>query len=414
MLKKWFVNSSQDVLEERLNGTRFSAFVGEFLSNSGHFLIFNAISESVLDNWRNYLIDTGHYLILGAMFAQAWYLSRPKAHRFWGNFIGPFIYTITDLPLEGWEFFEEPNHIVLWGFSWIIATLQFLRFHTTSRTASWIIPLESLMRTSMVMALYVVLKFKSQPIPGSWQTFHEFIRIPHHRFILESMIVVGLLLGLQTLQVTSQQKKLQETAGVLRDLALWGMGNHAVTQAVTNPEELAFHRRDRAILFMDIRGFTQWCEATSPDRVAKVLNSYYHTVEPAAAQFNPLKITLTADEIMAIYANPEQGIAAAIAMQKAAVPILSPHQLGAGCALHYGSVIEGLFGSEDVRTYTVIGDVVNTAKRLESATPAGEITLSDSVYQRLSESIKVEPREAIAAKGKTEPLQAWRLLLPVA
>jgi adenylate cyclase len=62
-----------------------------------------------------------------------------------------------------------------------------------------------------------------------------------------------------------------------------------------------------------------------------------------------------------------------------------------------------------LRTYTVIGDVVNTAKRLESATPAGEITLSDAVYQALHQRVAVQPAQSLRLKGKDEPLQVWRL-----
>ncbi|MCC3477304.1 MAG: adenylate/guanylate cyclase domain-containing protein [Microcoleus sp. PH2017_12_PCY_D_A] len=173
---------------------------------------------------------------------------------------------------------------------------------------------------------------------------------------------------------------------------------------------LAFQKCDRTILFMDIRGFTSWCEKTSPETVAAVLNEYYRCVEPAAAKFQPLRITFTADEIMAIYATPQQGIAAAKSMSKAALEMLELYGIGAGCGVHCGSVIEGLFGGADVRTYTVIGDVVNTAKRLESATPGGAITISDAVYQGMSQRLTVEPCEPIAAKGKTAALIAWRLI----
>ncbi|RMG09459.1 MAG: adenylate/guanylate cyclase domain-containing protein, partial [Cyanobacteria bacterium J055] len=132
--------------------------------------------------------------------------------------------------------------------------------------------------------------------------------------------------------------------------------------------------------------------------------------EPAAAEFDPLRITLTADEVMAIYPTVEQAVNAAQKMRNAASAVLSPYGLGAGCAIHYGIVIEGLFGSQEVRTYTVIGDVVNTAKRIESETPAGEITISDAVYRQLGDRVIVEPCEAIAAKGKSKPVAVWRLL----
>ncbi|HIK11868.1 MAG TPA: adenylate/guanylate cyclase domain-containing protein [Oscillatoriaceae cyanobacterium M33_DOE_052] len=411
MFKDFFLNFRNNSLEERLQGSRFSAFLSEILSNSGHFLIVNSLSEMVLMGWQDYLGEPGHFIIILAMLTQSWYLSGTKANRLWGNLIGPLIYTLSDLPIEGIEFFQEPNHFILWVFCLIIATFQGIRFDRRWRQSFWlIIPLESLTRTSMVIAQYIVLIFKAQLYALSGNSIGKIVFFPQNKFIISATIVLGVLLGLQSLQVTLQRRQLQETAGILRNLAKWGMGNHVVNQAVTNPEDLQFHRRDRAILFMDIRGFTQWCEQTVPDTVAKVLNLYYRSVEPAAAQYQPLRITLTADEIMAIYATPQEAIGAATAMQRAAHSILSSHQLGAGCAVHYGSAIEGLFGSEDVRTYTLIGDVVNTAKRLESATPAGEITISDAVYQLMQGQLKVEPRPPIAAKGKTNPLKAWRLI----
>lgn len=197
---------------------------------------------------------------------------------------------------------------------------------------------------------------------------------------------------------------------ILKKLAEWGMGSHVVNAAINNPGQLKFQRFDRTILFMDIRGFTAWCEQREPDLVATVLNNYYRHVEPVAAEFNPLKISFTADEIMAIYATPKQGVKAAIAMQKAASEILKPEGISTGCAVHCGNVIEGLFGGTGVRTYTVIGDVVNTAKRLEGATPASEITISDTVYLSLSPLLEVEAREPIHAKGKTTALKAWKLI----
>ncbi|WP_424408319.1 hypothetical protein [Microcoleus sp.] len=63
------------------------------------------------------------------------------------------------------------------------------------------------------------------------------------------------------------------------------MGSHVVDAALNNPAGLAFQKCDRTILFMDIRGFTSWCEKTSSETVAAVLNEYYCCVEPAAAKF---------------------------------------------------------------------------------------------------------------------------------
>ncbi|MFB2919135.1 MULTISPECIES: adenylate/guanylate cyclase domain-containing protein [Aerosakkonema] len=402
---------SEDLLEAQLYGTRYSAFLSELLTNSGYFLIFNAFSEISLTSWTLYLIQPTHYLIAGAILLQAWYLAGTTSHRFWGNLIGPFLYTTIDFLLEGMDFFQEPNHYVLWFFSLTIATWQGIRFHWLPSAAPLMIPLESLSRTFMVVAIYLIVSFKADGQTFSWENFRQFPTIATHKFLIESMLFLGIILGLQTVQIAWQRKELQKTAQLLRNLAEWGMGSYAVITAVTNPEELAFQRRDRTIVFMDIRGFTAWCEKTSPDAVASVLNSYYYNVEPAAAQYQPLRITLTADEIMAIYATPQQGVAAAQYMYQVAQIILKRHGLGAGCAIHCGQVIEGLFGGKEVRTYTVIGDVVNTAKRLESATPAGAITISDDVYKAMQDELRVEACEPIMAKGKTKAIKAWRLVV---
>lgn len=401
---------SSDVLRTRLNDTKIGTFSSELLSNSGHFLILKILSDLILDGWWDFLIDPTEYLLIATMLVQTWYLSRQGAHRFWGNILGVAIYTIIDLPKDGLEFFQDYVHIVFWCFSLAIATLQGVRFYLALSWQNWIIPLESLARSMMVVAFYVAIALKVNNFPVNLTSIRQLLVTETHIFLTASMMLVGLLLGLQSLQITKQRQQLQKTAELLGNMAEWGMGSHAVATALSNPEGLAFQKCDRTIIFMDIRGFTKWCEETKPDIVAVVLNKYYRSVEPAASQYQPLKITFTADEIMAIYATPEQGVAAAKSMRQAALTILNYYGIGAGCGVHCGQVIEGLFGSQDVRTYTVIGDVVNTAKRLESATPAGEITISDAVYRAISEELNVKPCAPIVAKGKAEKLIAWRLV----
>lgn len=397
---------SPDEIDTRLNGTRLSAFVSELLTNSGHFFMLNILSEIAWKGWLEYFSEAGHYLIIIAMLIQCWYLSRPQAHRFWGNLIGSLIYTVTDLPLDGLEFFQQLNHEILWIFSILIAILQGLRFHWFPQTKIWVIPLESLTRMGMLFALYLSLAWRYDPTNASFLYLSV-----EYKFLVSSLMIVGLFIGLQTLQVTFQKEKIQITAKVLKKFAQWGMGRHAVKMGVINPKQLECQRQDRTIVFIDIRGFTSWCENNTADNVATLLSTYYQVVEPAATIGNPLKVTLTGDEVMAIYSSPELAITSAKKMQKVATELLTKYGLTAGCGVHGGSVIEGVIGSNQVRTYAVIGDVVNTAKRLENATPGGEITISDTIYQALVGKIEVKSCEPIIAKGKFEPLQIWRLVL---
>ncbi len=390
---------------------RLSAFMGEFLGNSGHFLVLKTLSDIAIYGWQNFFHDPTDYLLIVAMLIQTAYLSRPNAFPLLGNLIGVTIYTLVDLPVDGSEFFQEPSHVVFWLFSLAIAGLQFARDRWQNALERWIIPLESVVRMLMVLAFYSVVR--SGENAGDLidtQMIDWFTNKNTQGFLTSSLILIGLLLGFQRLQIVMQQQELKKTSELLRNLAEWGMGTHVVETLVNNPQGLKFQRCDRSVLFMDIRGFTTWCEQSQPDIVANVLNNYYQKTELAAYNFHPLRLTFTADEVMAIYATPEQAIAAAKAMQKAAKEALSPYQLGAGCAIHCGEVVEGLFGGEDVRTYTVIGDVVNTAKRLESVTLAGEITVSDIVYQRLNQQLKVTHCRTHKLKGKNTDIKSWVLV----
>ncbi len=400
----------ENLLKSLLHGTHFRAVMSELFSNSGHFFFLKSLSDITLASWQSYLTEPTEYLLALATLVQAWYLSRPSARRFWGNLIGVAVYTLLVLPRDGLGFFHNPNHIIFWLFSLIIATLQGLRCHWLKRAGRWIIPLETLTRTLLVVAFYLVIGVEANKSTVILDPIKQFTKNATNRFLTWSMVILGLLLGLQTLQITTQRQQLQAKSQGLGNWAEWEMSPYGATTGVTNPKDSDLQRRDRTILFMKLRGFTRWCEQTSPDTIAAALNDYYRSVEPAAAQSPPLQITFTADEILAIYATPEQGVAAAQSMQKAAGEALTPYRLEAGCAVHCGSVIDGLFGSEDVRTYTVIGDVIPTAKYLESRMPTGAITISDAVYQVMSDQLTVEPCGPIATKGKRDTLIAWRLV----
>jgi class 3 adenylate cyclase len=408
---------SHDLINTQIHGDRWTAFWSELFGNSGHFLILKSMSDITSEGASHYFTDITEYILFGVMLLQAWYLSRPSANQFWGNLIGVSLYTIIDIQIDGTAFFSAPSHSTFWIFSLLIAILQGLRSRWNKSLANWILPLESIIRSLMVVAFYAVTSLKGDQTLSSWQQISAFATKTTHLYLILSLTFIGSLLGFLSLQTKLQRSQLQSTARTLRNLAEWGMGSYVVNAAVSNPKSLNFQRCDRTILFMDIRKFTNWCEETDPNIVAAVLNNYYRHVEPVAAAYQPLRISFTADEIMAIYATPSQGLASARAMQESAQLVLAPYGLGVGCAVHSGSVIEGLFGSQDVRTYTAIGDVVNTAKRLEGTTPAGAITISESVYNAIINSdIDLQLRDAlpcepVLVKGKQEAIAIWRIFV---
>lgn len=83
---------------------------------------------------------------------------------------------------------------------------------------------------------------------------------------------------------------------------------------------------------------------------------------------------------------------------------MSSCHLGAGIGLHGGLVVEGLLGSANVKFYDVIGDTVNTAKRIESAARSGEILISEHVRNGTGQKLHLDSGREINVKGKEKPL----------
>jgi class 3 adenylate cyclase len=90
--------------------------------------------------------------------------------------------------------------------------------------------------------------------------------------------------------------------------------------------------------------------------------------------------------------------------------MLGEYDLGAGIGLNTGRLVEGLLGSKDVKFYDVIGDTVNTAKRIESAASKTETLISETTRLVLGEDAAVGPARQIEAKGKEAPVTVYPLL----
>jgi class 3 adenylate cyclase len=172
---------------------------------------------------------------------------------------------------------------------------------------------------------------------------------------------------------------------------------------------LQLKRLERTILFMDIRGFTRWSESRPPEDVVNMLNRYYQTAEATLNQYAVIKIKFSADEVLAIFPTVDDGLQAALKLRLQINQLLGRHGLGVGIGLHTGPMVEGLLGSKDVRFYDVIGDTVNTAKRIESSAISGEVLISDAVRIVIGATFRAGPKRYVTVKGKEEPVVVYPL-----
>lgn len=111
-------------------------------------------------------------------------------------------------------------------------------------------------------------------------------------------------------------------------------------EAVSDPERLSLKRCERAILFMDVRGFTAWSQAQTPEAVVAVLNGDCAAAEAVFARWAPIRCKFSADEVMAIFANPQDALAAARGLARGEILLSEDFRAAAGLAVAAPRTIE--------------------------------------------------------------------------
>jgi adenylate cyclase len=193
-----------------------------------------------------------------------------------------------------------------------------------------------------------------------------------------------------------------------------------VNRADTGELHLGGEQREVSVLFADIRNFTQISEQLPPEGIVKMLNAYLSAVADAVVRYDGIVNKFGGDNIMAVWnapqSQPEHALLAVRAAWEAREKIaelqqsddrLLPVQFGIG--INTGIALAGNIGSVGRTEYTVIGDSVNVASRICSSTPGGEIWIGAQTYNQTRDYIETEELEAQKLKGKSAPIEVYRL-----
>lgn len=183
--------------------------------------------------------------------------------------------------------------------------------------------------------------------------------------------------------------------------------------------KLGGETRDVTVLFADLRDFTPFSASHSAPQVVESLNLIFNELVEIIFENKGTFDKFMGDAIMAFFGAPvqvendiERALLAALEMQKRfgrlkqEFPNLDP--LGLGIGVHTGEVIVGNIGSERMMDYTVIGDTVNIARRLQEAARPGEILISQAIYQMMP-AIQVGPQSEKLLPGRSEPAVLYAL-----
>ncbi|MBI5496616.1 MAG: protein kinase [Deltaproteobacteria bacterium] len=177
------------------------------------------------------------------------------------------------------------------------------------------------------------------------------------------------------------------------------------------------------VLFCDIKGFTPLCERLKPGEVATLLTQYFNALTDAVMAEKGSLNKFIGDACMGLFGvplpldnnslravNAGAGIIQRIHALQQTLPPDRRFQVRVG--INTGVAVAGAFGSERRMEYTVLGDVVNTAARLESnATPMG-ILVGEQTYQDVKDLVPCHPRGSITVKGKAQPVTVYEIHVP--
>jgi class 3 adenylate cyclase len=186
---------------------------------------------------------------------------------------------------------------------------------------------------------------------------------------------------------------------------------------LTDPErymKLGGEIRVITVLFADIRGFTQYTERHSGPQVISTLNRFFTELSQVVFSHQGTFDKYLGDELMAFYGAPVPGdddaqraLDTALEMQRVFRTIRDEAEddlssLALGVGLHSGEAVVGNIGSEKMMDYTVVGDVVNVAKRLQELAKPWQILLSDVTFDMVTgvEAEKIGPMKIAGRREK--------------
>lgn len=169
-------------------------------------------------------------------------------------------------------------------------------------------------------------------------------------------------------------------------------------------------------MFVDIRGFTALAERAGPAAIATRLNGFYEVASRAIFRYDGTLDKLVGDQVMAFFGppldhedHPSRAVMTALEIMRAVAELTQEESLAVGMGITTGEAFVGNVGGADVTDYTVLGDTVNVAARLEAEAAPGEILIAQETYDAVASDFPQAARRDLLLKGKSEPVVAWQI-----
>lgn len=175
-----------------------------------------------------------------------------------------------------------------------------------------------------------------------------------------------------------------------------------------------------SVLFIDVCGFTKISESATPNLVVKMLNTYFDTIVKQIMDQNGHVDKFIGDAVMAVFRDDyhlDRAIDAALAIRTQINKLPTTEgeeqfQPKVSIGIKSGEMVSGNIGSITLKRldYTVIGDTVNTAARLQDAAKPDHIIICENCYEQVKEAFKCQMIGEITMKNKSKPMTIYNVL----
>jgi adenylate cyclase len=203
------------------------------------------------------------------------------------------------------------------------------------------------------------------------------------------------------------------------------LSGNVLDYVLENPSAMALggSRRTASVMFVDIRNFTAFADRESPERVVEFLNTTFTQFVDVVFAHGGTLDKFLGDGLLAVFGAPRERSDAPEVAMAAAMAILDrvralnaargegAHELRIGIGIAHGVVIAGNIGSEQRMEYTVVGDTVNFAARLQDLTKDMNcsVIVSESVFDAVRGTVPLRRLPPVRVRGKAGEIQLYGL-----
>jgi class 3 adenylate cyclase len=362
-------------------------------------------------------------LAVGLVWSLA-YLRFVKAPKLWFSAVGAALdYVLFFLIMLGLQLFADP------------ATYRGLWSYPAVHSIALIVAASGLRFNRAIVLLCTALAFLTL---GALLVTDDMLHSGHIQYAARDMIFdVLLVIGACTVALVYRQRAQDMAertarraldATRARDKLGRYLGRVVAKEALSLDEiKLGGARQNIAVLFTDLRGFTSAAEAVPPEQLVDQLNAYLEEMVRCIESEGGVVDKYTGDGVMAVFGAPhtreDDALRALQAARKMQTALFRHNDvrkarglwpLEHGIGVHWGSAVAGHVGTADHAQYTVVGDVVNVAARLDGMTKAQgrSVLVSRDLVERARAIEKVDDLDAIGplpVRGRVQPLDVYAL-----